>query len=1041
MVNGEDSEGNGSGRIAVTTLAPRDVREIEPATVRPLGDVVGSKRTYEGESITGTKRYFSKPESSPYDAVKWTETEVPIVDDQGGLLFTQRATFPEFYTGLARKVVASRYFYGERNTPQREISGKQLIERVTETYGQWALRQGYVRTAEEADTFRDELAWLALHQAFAWNSPVWFNVGTDRYEDFKPEEQRDGFVLGEDGTAIRRPVGTNNEYPQTSACFIQSVDDTMEDIMDLAVREAQLFRHGSGTGTNLSSLRSSREKISGGGTPSGPLAYLAFYDKVAGIVKSGGRNRRAAKMDILDIDHPDIKEFITAKRTQQTYINALMDFLGVSYRDAADSALYQNANLSIRVTDEFMKAVKEGRKWRTRPVHNKDMEAQMPEYDAIELWKEIARCSWACADPGLQFDTEINRWHTTPRTARIRASNPCSEYMQMDDTSCNLASVNIMSFAKEDGSFEVERFEKAIDLLTVSMDLNYDASSFPTPRIAEKSGSIRPLGVGYTNLGSWLMFMGLPYDSHQGRQAAKALTALMTGQTYLTSTRIAERVGPFPEYEKNKEETLKVLRMHREELGKVDRASLPKGLETILDEAHRVWNETIERAELYGVRNAQATVLAPTGTISFQMDADTLGIEPDLGLVKYKTLAEGGKLRIVNRMVPIALRRLGYEEDQIHRIVEHIAGHEDITKTPGLKPEHFELARKHKSLGNLDDKLKEAGYKPQERREIMFYVTGHETAEGSEINPQHLAVFDCASKPTHGTRYISPEGHIEMMSAVQPFLSGAISKTVNLPREATVEDVERIHMMAWERGLKSVALYRDNCKRGQPLGFGTSNFENEAAMIEQLRKRGVSLEDHVKPVRKKLPITRGGVTHKLAFGDGHEAYIQPGFYPRGDLGELFINMSTEGSMVRGITDMLAVAISLGLQYGVPPSAYIHKFQHQKFDPRGIMMEGDPEIKTVDSFADYLSQYLAKVTDPERRNQMLREAMPFLFQGLVSGKNPETNGNNGENGNGRAQSTESRGGPCPACGSIMIRKGNCLESCPKCSFVDPKGCGQ
>lgn len=1002
--------------------------------VEVLGDVIGQKRTYLGESIIGKERYFTKEGVSPYDEKKWTKSDVPITDDGNNVLFIQKdVKFPEEYTGLSRKVIASRYFYGEKNTPEREFSHRQLIGRVTETYGDWALRQGYAKTREEADTFRDELAHITLNQMFAWNSPVWFNVGTDRYENFPADEQRDGYVMGVDGKAIRKPMGKNNEYPQTSACFIQSVEDTMEDIMDLATREAMLFKHGSGTGTNLSSLRSSREKLSGGGKPSGPLAYLSFHDRVAGIVKSGGRNRRAAKWDGLDCTHPDIREFIHSKKFEQRKLNGLMDFLGLDYRDAADSVLYQNVNVTVRMTDEFMHAVKEGKKWKTIPVHNGEMADEMPEYDAKQLWSEIAECAWECADPGLQFDTTINNWHTTPKTARINGSNPCSEYMQIDDTSCNLGSANLMKFVNEDGSFKTSDFRKVIELATKSMDLNYDTSSFPTARITEKSLSIRPLGVGYTNLGSLLMYEGLAYDSDEGRAVAAAVTALMTGQVYLTSTQLAEKVGSFPEFAKNRDDTLNVLKKHREAIKNIDRDKLPKRLENILDEAQTVWDTTIDRAEIYGVRNAQASVIAPTGTISFQMGADTFGIEPDNGLVKYKLLAEGGILKIVNQMVPVALKRLSYGDNQIEKIREYIVGHEDLEDIPHVKPEHMQFVENSRDTKDLEDKIRGlGGYSNSEIENIIFYVAGHKTAEGAPyLREQDISIFDCASKPKNSTRSISPEAHIKMMAAVQPFVSGAISKTVNLPEDASVEDIEKIHTMAWESGLKAVAVYRQNSKRGEPLSFGDGNYENEERMIQTLRERGVKLENHLMPVRRKLPTMRPGIHHKFEFLVGHEGYLNPGFYEDGRLGEMFIDMHKEGTMVRGLTAALGVSISLGLQYGVPPDAYIHKFRHQKFDPRGILSESHPDVKEADSVVDYLAQFMQRISNFDA----YMKSLGYDKNGNKAHikQNPDPPDKNVDGGE--------KGGLCAICGNQMIKDGRCIEKCSKCEWIDPKGCGQ
>jgi len=910
--------------------------------------------------------YFSS-NKDPYKSTAWENSDVSITDDHGKFLYKQPGVdFPKDWSSLARKIVASKYFYGENGTSQREKSVKSLIDRVAGTISKWGIKQGYFDDTQ-AQVFKDEIAYLTLNQRMAFNSPVWFNVGIDQYLDPKRKiGKKNAFVFdSETKRIISLPPGAEYMYPQTSACFIQSVEDTMEDIMQLAYNEAMLFKYGSGTGTDLSTLRSSKEKLSGGGIPSGPMAYENFYDRVAGIVKSGGKTRRAAKMNSLRTEHPDIVEFIEAKSKEQKKLEVLMDYGRLTYAEAETTVAYQNANLSVRASDAFMKAVEQDKEWQTIPVHNKEMAAEMPKYKARDLFRKIAEGTHGCGDPGMQFHDTINRWHTCPVSAPINASNPCSEYMFVDNSSCNLASHNLMKHMNEEGLFGVENFSRAVKLTTIAQDLLYDNSSFPTKKIAENSHKFRPLGMGYANLGALIMSLGLPYDSDQGRTTAAAITALMTGKVYEASTEMAEAIGPFSEFEKNKESMLKVIGMHKDALKGIDKTKLPKGLENVLDEAEKTWANVEERGKKYGFRNAQATVLAPTGTIGFMMDCDTTGIEPETWLVKQKNLSDGGILKIVNQTVEPALKRLGYSPSETDTILEYMKKTGTVEGAPGLKEEH-------------------------------------------------LPVFDCVYRAGNGKRIIDYSGHLKMMAAVQPFLSGAISKTVGLPNEVTVEEIEKVYMDAWKMGLKAVALYRDGSKRMQPLTAGKSELEKK-------------VEGVPKPARKKLPTTRKSITHKFNLV-GHEGYLHIGLYDDGTPGELFIDMSKEGSTLGGTMDAFGTSISLSLQYGVPLESLVNKFKNQNYEPRGLVYEGDSQIKEATSIVDYIfrymeSRFLEKIKDKNQDE-------PVEIQKSVNNDLIE-------------EGKEELGGFCIECGTQMIKKGHCTEFCPKpgCGWVNPRGCGE
>jgi len=842
----------------------------------------------------------------PFATVEWELRSAQIKDENGGVLFEQtNCEVPASWSALATNVVVSKYFYGEPNTPERETSVRQVIHRVARTIADWGIEDGYFATAEDGENFYRELAWLCLHQYGSFNSPVWFNVGL--YHQYGVKGCRGNYRWDTKTNSIQRPESPY-EYPQASACFIQSVDDNMEDIMRLATSEAMLFKFGSGTGTDLSTIRSSKEKLSGGGVPSGPLSFMRVYDQIAAVVKSGGKTRRAAKMQSLKDWHPDVLEFIQAKAREEKKARTLIasgeyesNFNGEAY----SSIMFQNANLSVRVSDEFMQAVVDGRKWETRWVtdHNR----KGPEYEARYLFREIAEGTWYCGDPGLQYDTTINRWHTCPNSGPINASNPCSEYMFLDDTACNLSSLNLKKFRREDGTFDVERYRRAASIFITAQEILVDHASYPTPAIAENSHRYRPLGLGFANLGSLLMSMGIPYDSDAGRGICGALTALLTGQAYLTSSRIAGDLGPFAGYAENREPMLKVMQQHRDAVEKID----PTCPVELRNAARAVWDECIASGRVHGYRNAQATVLAPTGTIAFMMDCDTTGIEPDIALVKYKQLAGGGMMKIVNRTVPTALKTLGYNQPSIEAIVAYIDQHDTIEGAPQLKEEH-------------------------------------------------LPVFDCAFKPAKGKRSISWQAHVGMMAAAQPFLSGAISKTVNMPEDSTVEDIEKAYLEGWKLGLKALAIYRDGSKSSQPLATKKEGDRKKAEAAPAPAAPVVPV-----PARRHLPATRHSITHKFSVG-GHEGYITVGLFEDGKPGELFITMAKEGSTIGGLMDVIGTETSMCLQYGVPLEVLVNKFSHSRFEPSGWTNNQDiPHAKSV---VDYIFRFLAMQFIPGYREQ-------------------------------------------------------------------------
>jgi ribonucleoside-diphosphate reductase alpha chain len=825
---------------------------------------------------------------SPFDTTEWDLRTAAIKGEDGKVLFEQTACeIPAAWSQLATNVVVSKYFYGEIHTPEREHSVKQLVHRVARTIADWGIKDGYFKSKQDGENFYRDLAWLCVHQHGAFNSPVWFNVGL--YNQYGVKGAPCNWRWDE---AKRDVVVPDNpyEFPQGSACFIQSVRDNMEDIMDLARSEAMLFKFGSGTGTDLSTLRSQREKLAGGGKPSGPLSFMRVYDQVAAVVKSGGKTRRAAKMQSLKVHHPDIMEFIECKSKEEKKARVLIEKGGYDANfngEAYSSILFQNANLSVRLSDEFMEAVQRDDTWTTRWVT--DSSKAGPSFKAREVMNRMAECAWQCGDPGVQYDTTINRWHTCPNSGRINASNPCSEYMFLDDTACNLASINLMKFRKPDGNFDVERFAAACRVFFIAQEILVDHASYPTQRIARNSHLFRPLGLGYSNLGSMLMANGLAYDSDAGRGLCGALTAILHGTANRTSAELAAAVGPFEGFAANREPMLNVMQMHRDAVEKID-PSCPAYLH---DAARRVWNEVLEGGRRHGYRNAQATVLAPTGTISFLMDCDTTGIEPDIALVKYKQLAGGGMLKIVNQTVPLALRTLGYDEPTVENVLAYIDKNDTIEGAPGLKS-------------------------------------------------NHLSVFDCAFKPRLGERSIAWEAHVKMMAAAQPFISGAISKTVNMPRETTPADIAGSYIEGWRMGLKALAIYRDGSKESQPLSTST---EGDKAAAKTTAA----------PRRERLPDTRRSVTHKFSVG-GHEGYITVGLYDDGRPGELFITMAKEGSTIGGLMDAFGTAVSMSLQYGVPLEVYAKKFSHTRFEPWGYTK--NPDIPVAKSLVDYIFRWMA-----------------------------------------------------------------------------------
>ncbi len=837
--------------------------EIANGTATGAGDR-GSRRSRKGLKV---KRVFTTPGVHPYDQVRWERRDVVMTNwRDGSVNFEQRGVeFPDYWSVNAANIVTTKYFRGAVGTPQREWSLKQLVDRVVGVYTRTGIEHGYFATDEDAEIFDHELKHALIHQIFSFNSPVWFNVGTA-----SPQ--------------------------QVSACFILAVDDTMESILDWYKEEGVIFKGGSGSGVNLSRIRSSKELLSSGGTASGPVSFMRGADASAGTIKSGGATRRAAKMVVLDVDHPDIEEFIETKAREEDKIRALRDAgfdMDLGGKDIV-SVQYQNANNSVRVSDEFMRAVESGDKFGLRARLTGEVIEQV---DAKDLFRKMAQAAWECADPGLQYDDTINDWHTCPETGRITASNPCSEYVHLDNSSCNLASINLLKFLRDDDTFDIATFVKVTELIITAMDISITFADFPTEKITETTRAYRQLGIGYANLGALLMATGHAYDSDGGRAIAGAITSLMTAVSYRRSAEIAGIVGPYDGYRRNAEAHKRVIRKHA--AANDDLRTLDDMDEAIHAEATRQWQDCLRTGEKNGYRNAQASLLAPTGTIGLMMDCDTTGIEPDLALVKFKKLVGGGSMQIVNQTIPRALRKLGYQKEQIEAIVEYIAEHGHVVEAPGLKREHYQ-------------------------------------------------VFDCAM----GERAIAPMGHVRMMAATQPFLSGAISKTVNLPESATVDDIEQVYLEGWKLGLKALAVYRDNCKVGQPLSVAKKTAEE---VDEKDEKQVVQVVEVPRPRRRRLPNQRPSITTRFTVG-GAKGYMTASSYPDDGLGEVFLKMSKQGSTLAGVMDAFSVAISIGLQYGVPLESYVQKFVNMRFEPAG--MTDDPDIRMAQSVMDYIFRRLA-----------------------------------------------------------------------------------
>ncbi|HEY8767074.1 MAG TPA: vitamin B12-dependent ribonucleotide reductase [Dehalococcoidia bacterium] len=917
------------------TLAPESRPGIAPHPAAP--NVVRN-----GEARLPIGRHFTRPEIDPYDEITWEIRSAVIAGADGKPVFEQHACeLPASWSQNATNVVASKYFRGPlkpKDGHVREHSVRQLIDRVVDTVTGWGWKDGYFAGEEERDTFAAELKYALVHQQLCFNSPVWFNVGVE-------------------------------EVPQCSACFILSIDDSIDSILDWYRTEGKIFKGGSGSGINLSRLRSSREHVTAGGLASGPVSFMRGADSVAGTIKSGGKTRRAAKMVVLNIDHPDIEEFLWSKAKEEKKAYALGE---AGYDMSLDgeawiSIQYQNANNSVRVTDEFMHAALEGRKWYTRYVTTGEV---ADEKDARGLMRQIAQAAWECADPGIQYHTTINDWHTCPVTGPINASNPCSEYMHIDDSACNLASINLLKFLDENVDFDVKAYRHVIALSIMAQEIIVGNSSYPTEKIAQNAIDYRQLGLGFSNLGALLMCLGVPYDSDDGRAWAGALTAVMTGQAYATSAEIAARMGPFNGYDKNSAPMLRVIDKHRAACDDIDSTRVP---DYLLAGAKDSWKDAGDRGRQFGFRNSQATVIAPTGTISFMMDCDTTGIEPDIALVKYKTLVGGGLMKIVNSTVPRTLGQLGYTRAQIE--------------------------------------------------DILTFIDDRGTIEGApHVTEEHLAVFDCAFKAQNGSRTIHWMGHIKMMGAVQPFVSGAISKTVNLPEDATVEDIDQAYIEGWKHGLKALAIYRDGSKRAQVLSTSKDDSSAKAAPAG--------------PVRRRLPPTRVSVTHKFAV-EGHEGYITAGLYEDGSPGEIWLTMAKEGSTLSGMMDAFATSISLALQYGVPLRDLVNKFSHMRFEPSG--RTENSEIPVAQSIVDYIFRWMASqfLSEDEKEEfgvlsaavKAKMMAQEFTADGKAVTGIPLTNGH--------SNTTQTDAPPCANCGWIMTRAGTCYK-CDNCGSTT--GCG-
>lgn len=1042
------------------------------------------------------ERFFTKAGTDVLAGIEYTKATSKIKDTEGKSVFEMKdVEVPSSWSQLAIDILVSKYFR-KAGVPvtQHEVSVKQVVGRIAKTIRGYGEANGYF-DALNAQTFEDELSFLLVTQRGAFNSPVWFNLGL--YHSYGIEGSGGNYFWDVEAQRIRE-TATAYVNPQCSACFIQSVDDDLMGLFTLMKNEARLFKYGSGTGTNFSRIRGHQEKLAGGGYSSGLMSFLEVLDKGAGATKSGGTTRRAAKMVCLDMDHPEIMEFVTWKQREEKKVAALIaagyssDFNGEAYRTVAG----QNSNNSIRVTDSFMHALDRGEMWQTKARTTGEV---VNTYEAKELWDKVAEAAWSCADPGLQYDTTINDWHTCAATGRINASNPCSEYMFLDDTACNLSSVNLVKFLRDDGSFDIEGYRRACRIFIIAQEILVDLSSYPTEQIAQNSHDYRPLGLGYANLGTLLMLKGIPYDSDAGRAWAASITSIMCGTAYAVSAEEAGLLGAFPGYSKNRDSMIRVIKKHRDASYAIDAANCPADL---VAAAQEDWNRALELGEKYGFRNAQVTVLAPTGTIGLLMDCDTTGVEPDFALVKFKKLAGGGYFKIVNQSVPLALKNLGYTKAQAEAVIRYVLGSMNFEGTPHLNQEWLrakgfedkDLAKIEKALPGTfeissafgswtlgEELLKKLGVPESEAKKPTFnfltwaglthaqieeaneQICGTMTVEGAPyIKKEHLAVFDCANKcGKKGERFIAPMGHVRMMAAVQPFLSGAISKTVNLPNETTKEEVADIYFQGWKLGLKAVALYRDGCKLSQPLSTKSESKSDKKEEVATEKKASAVSESTTEaqmtfaPVRRKLPSRRAGITQEATVA-GHKVYIRTGEYENGDIGEIFIDMHKEGAAYRSMMNCFAISISLGLQYGVPLSEYVDKFTFTRFEPSG-MVNGHANIKMATSIVDYIFRVLgmeylgrtdflqvkptvdltaergaASVVYPKHPSKLIASSAPIegiqrqmemTLPAAVTAGGPDS---------GTQHLAEMMGDapPCDGCGHTTVRNGACYK-CLNC----------
>ena len=1050
-------------------MAVNNPKEVEE-------DAVAPKRSGKGDrtGLTFTP-HFTTPNVHPYDLLEWERRDAVIYNEKGDTIFKQeQVEVPANWTQLATDIASSKYFRkaGVAGTDEEaEDSARQLVTRVART-----LRRageefgGYFASPEDARTFEMELTHILITQRGAFNSPVWFNCGL--WHEYGIEGGGGNYYWDEDSKEVK---ATTNAYqhPQNSACFIQSVDDSLDSMLELQKSEVRLFKYGSGTGSNFSQVRAKGELLSGGGESSGVLSFLEGFDRWAGSIKSGGTTRRAAKMVILDMDHPEIADYIDWKLKEEDKAKALIaagypaDFNGEAYGTVSG----QNSNNSVRIPDDFINAYLQGDSWKTTYRTSGEV---ADEYDARTLMEKIAYAAWACADPGVQFDSTIQKWHTCKNTGRINASNPCSEYLFLDDSACNLASINLAKFLKDDDSFDIDGFRATVRVFITAMEIIVGLSSYPTKRIAQRSHEYRPLGLGYANLGALLMRLGIPYDSAQACAYAGAITAILSGHGYRTSAEIAKSVGAFDGYANNRDSMLGVIGLHRDAAYEIDASACPSDL---LEAAKADWDVCLEKGEQSGYRNSQISVIAPTGTISFLMDCDTTGVEPEFALVKFKKLAGGGYMKIVNQSVRDALHNLGYTLQQTEAIITYLVGtgtfdgtpyinpdtlkrkgftQEDITRVSETLPSAFDLNLAFapgflgeeclKRLGITEeesadpnfDLLTTLGFDEDEINTAEEVICGTGTVEGApHLSPMHYPVFDCAVQcGKHGTRYINHMGPLKLMAAVQPFISGAISKTVNVPHDATIDDIKTLYVEAWRRGVKCLAVYRDGSKGSQPLSTRSQqDAENETADVALQDSGDASLE---RPIRRRLPDKRPAVAHKFSIG-GHEGYIHVGLFEDGSPGEVFLRMNKEGSVISGLMDAVAILTSVALQYGVPLESLVNKFSHVRFEPSGFT--NNPDIPMAKSIMDYIFRWLGTEFLAEESQET--DAVVEFDEQMVPPEelHPFGHGSNGETDSLIAREKQvvlqhADAPPCLECGALMMRSGICYR-CANCGATS--GC--